>query len=178
VAAKPALAREEIARLLTEALSQDVELQAVHEGLESQAFTLLLDGVKSVVRINYSLHGFKKDRYAAENFASDHLPVPRVLRLGWLDETHAFCITEFAPGFILQDIDREVARKLAAPVFEAWREMQAVQLPLSAGYGEFEGHGRARFDSWQAYLLDSVHRLNWTGLGVDESMVASLESYV
>jgi hypothetical protein len=118
LAAKPALAREEIARLLAEKLSQDVELEAIHEGLESQAFTLLLEGVKSVLRINYSLHGFKKDRYAAENFAGEGLPVPRVLKLGWLDDTHTFCVTEFATGFILQDIDPDVARMLAAPVFE------------------------------------------------------------
>jgi hygromycin-B 4-O-kinase len=161
LAAKPALAREEIARLLAKELSQDVELEDMHEGLESQAFTLLFDGVKSVVRINYSLHGFKKDQYAAENFASEGLPVPRVLKLGRLDETHAFCITEFATGFILQDIDPEVARRLAAPVFETWRAMQSVRLPPSAGYGQFDGHGRARFETWQTYLLDSVPRLDW-----------------
>jgi hygromycin-B 4-O-kinase len=178
LAAKPALAPEEIARLLSEELSQDVELEGMHEGLESQAFTLLFDGVKSVVRINYSLHGFKKDQYAAENFASGGLPVPPVLKLGWLDETHAFSITEFATGFILQDIDPEVARRLAAAVFETWRAMQAVQLPASAGYGEFDGHGRAPFDTWQGYLLDSVRRLDWTGLGVGQSTIAALESRV
>jgi hygromycin-B 4-O-kinase len=178
VAAKPALARGEIARLLASLLSQDVELEAVHEGLGSQAFALLLEGVKSVVRINYSLHGFKKDRYAAENFASQGLPVPRVLKLGRLDETHAFCITEFAPGFTLQDIEPEVAGRLAAPVFEAWRAMQAVLVPASAGYGGFSGHGRAQSDTWQAYLLDSVRRLDWTGLGVDQPMIAALKSCV
>jgi hygromycin-B 4-O-kinase len=178
VAARHALGREKIARLLSEQLSQDIELEGIHEGLESQAFTLLLEGVKSVVRINYSLHGFEKDCYAAENFSSEGLPVPRVRKLGWLDEKHSFCITEFATGFTLQDIDTEVARRLAAPVFEAWRAMQAVQLPASAGYGEFDGNGRAGFDSWQAYLLDSVHCLDWTGLSVDQSMITALKSSV
>jgi hygromycin-B 4-O-kinase len=178
LATKPALAPEAIARLLSEELSQDVELEGMHEGLESQAFRLLFDGVKSVVRINYSLHGFKKDQYAAENFASEGLPVPRVLKLGRLDETHAFCITEFATGFILQDIDPGVAHRLAAPVFETWRAMQAVQLPPSGGYGEFDGDGQARFDTWQDYLLDSVRRLDWTGLGVGQPMIAALESSV
>ena len=172
------MARGEIARLLASLLSEDVELETVHEGLGSQAFMLLLGGVECVVRINYSLRGFKKDRYAAENFASEGLPVPRVLKLGRLDETHAFCITEFATGFTLQDIEPELARRLAAPAFEAWRAMQAVQVPASAGYGGFNGHGRARFDTWQAYLLDSVRHLDWTGLSVDQSMIAALTSCV
>jgi hypothetical protein len=71
VLGKPALPREKIARLLSEQLLQDVELEGIHEGLESQGFTLLLGGVESLVRIDYSLHGFEKDRYAAESFSSE-----------------------------------------------------------------------------------------------------------
>ena len=67
------------------------------EGLESQAFRFDVSAGTLVLRISRSVRGFEKDAWAHAALGG-RVPVPRVLRLGWIDREHAYCITEWRPA--------------------------------------------------------------------------------
>ena len=91
------------------------------EGLGSQAFGFRHGAADYVVRINQSIDGFTKDRFVYHSFASPDLPIPEVLDIGHLDDTHAFCVSHRMPGVRLQDMDDAHLSQLVGPTENWWR---------------------------------------------------------
>jgi hygromycin-B 4-O-kinase len=171
---KPSLTIEEVGRLLAAQGMPVTDLAPMKEGLQSQAFACSLDGFPAVLRINRTIRDFEKDRFAYEHFRSERLPIPRVLEIGWLDDAHAFCLSERLPGVMAQTVDAATAGRLAAPTFDCWRAMAATDVSFTTGFGEFDGEGNAFCDSWQAYLLEDVG-LDWSPIpDVDLALIRQI----
>jgi len=104
---KPRLSVTGVRELLAAVLGrQPSAVEQLIEGLESQAFRFRLDGQALVLRVNPSLRGFEKDRWADANVGR-RVPVPRIVALGWADEGLAYCVSEWLPGTTLEHL-REV----------------------------------------------------------------------
>ena len=152
------------------------DLEPVQEGLESQAFASTLDGVACIARINPQITGFEKDRYAFEHFGGPSLPVPPVLALGWLDESHAYCVTRRAPGVTAEAPAVGSGEHIAAATFACWLAMGEVDISATTGFGPFDATGHAAATTWRSHLLEAS-RLSWDGLQrADASLVEALSA--
>lgn len=154
---KPAVPVETIAGFLTRTLGSPPDrLERLSaEGMESQAFTFESDARTYVLRINPSLRGFEKNRWAAEMVGA-RVPVPRVTALGMLDEDYAYCITEWAPGVTLEDLPVEDVGKLVNEVQAAWTGFASCDVSGIAGFGDFDARGNASASSWRDVLLGTL----------------------
>jgi hygromycin-B 4-O-kinase len=105
-----------------------------------------------VLRINPSLRGFEKDRWAAET-VGERVPVPAVAALGQIDGEHAYCITDWAPGVTLEDLPDDDVAALVAEVHAAWAGIAGSDVSAIDGFGDFDAQGEAAAASWREVLL-------------------------
>jgi hygromycin-B 4-O-kinase len=175
---KPTMTMEEVGRLLAARSLPVTDLAPMKEGLQSQAFACALDGLPAVLRVNRTIRDFEKDRFAYAHFRSERLPIPRVIEIGWLDEDHAFCLSERLPGQMAQTVDAATAERLAAPTYVCWQAMAAADVSFTSGWGEFDGAGKASCESWQAYLAEDVG-LDWAPIpDVDLTLIRQLDAAI
>ena len=156
---KPVIPVEEIAGFLTQLLgSRPDRLERLsREGLESQAFTFESDATAYVLRINPSLRGFEKDRWAAETVARRcPCPASRRSECSTRRGVHAYCTTEWAPGVTLEDLPVEDAARLVGEVHTAWAGFARFDVSGIAGAGDFDGRGNAAAASWRDVLLGTL----------------------
>ncbi len=154
---KPDVPVETVTELVTGILGAPPErLQRLKtEGIESQAFTFGSHGAPYVLRINPSLRGFEKDRWAAENVGA-RVPVPTVIELGRFGEEHAYCITKWVAGTTLEDLPVEDATGLVEEVRAAWAAIGTCDVSTIAGFGDFDAAGNAAAPSWRDVLLGTA----------------------
>lgn len=136
------------------------DLQAIAEGEESQVFSFLYEGSYYIVRINQNDAGFKKDEYAYRHFTSRKIPIPQIIKIGYYDNKHAFCISKLVRGITLQDAEPNQITKLLQPLTDAWSAIKQVDITNTNGYGEFDENGDGKFETWEAFLLD-VLQYDW-----------------
>src|SRR5437879_4935650 len=117
-------------------------LQQMIEGEESQAFSFKCSSAEYVIRINPSIEGFQKDVYAYHHFHSEQVPIPRVIQTGYIDEQHAFCISEKMPGITLQDADSATLQRLLKPTADVWLALGKLNPGNTTGFGDFDTSGQ------------------------------------
>ncbi|MFD0556196.1 hygromycin-B 4-O-kinase [Stackebrandtia endophytica] len=152
--AKPPLATSTIVEALAPRFGR-IELAAITEGEESQAFGLHHTDGEFIVRVNRSDTGFRKDAWAHSTLG-DHLPIPEVIHIGRIDDDHHYCVSTRLPGDIVQDTtdDRQLT-ELAPVMTEALELVNSVNPSHLNGYGDFDpataatGHRR-----WRDVVLD------------------------
>jgi hygromycin-B 4-O-kinase len=125
------------------------------EGVESQAFRFQVSEGSFVVRINPSLPGFEKDLWASSTLAG-RVPVPRVVRLGRLDDAHAYCISEWVPGTTLEELPVQDAEGLVEEVAKVWRAIAETDVSPIDGFGYFDPDGHAVASSWRNVLVETL----------------------
>lgn len=132
----------------------------ISEGQESEAFLLCSNNKRLVLRVNRDINGFLKDKVAHERFSTPELAIPRVVHAAWYDTLHAYCASELASGFTVQDADHMILNKLATLVDRAHENITKSK-PLGEGYGPFDPSGNAPFQSWNQYLRSSIECLTF-----------------
>jgi hygromycin-B 4-O-kinase len=154
---KTKLSVQAVDAFLRERFAHEVKnVRPMQEGEVSQAFSFEWDK-GYVIRINRSIAGFQKDAYAYKHFHSDRIPIPEVIQIGHIDEQHAFCITEHAPGLTLQDVDHETIQQILQPTADIWFAQQEYDLSHTSGYGNFDADGRGQYATWREYLLSILN---------------------
>jgi hygromycin-B 4-O-kinase len=149
---KSALPEDAVAALLGDLLGEvPNSIGRLVEGLESQAFRFEVSGGAFVIRINPSLRGFEKDLWASSTVGG-HVPVPRVVSLGALDDELAYCISEWAPGTTLEDLPTAEAERLTDEVASVWRAIAGTDVSSIDGFGDFGPAGDAPAGSWREVL--------------------------
>jgi hygromycin-B 4-O-kinase len=149
---KSALPEDAVAALLGDLLGEvPNSIGRLVEGLESQAFRFDVSEGAFVIRINPSLRGFEKDRWASTTVGG-HVPVPRVVSLGALDDELAYCISEWAPGTTLEDLPTAEAERLMDEVASVWRAIAGTDVSSIDGFGDFGPAGDAPAGSWREVL--------------------------
>lgn len=152
---KPALSDRAITALLADVMGEGPRsLERLVEGMESQAFRFETTEGLFVVRINPSLRGFEKDRWASLALAG-RVPVPAVTTLGALADA-AYCISEWVPGKTLEELPVSEVETLAGEVALAWRTFAASDVSSVAGFGDFDPSGKAPARTWREVLRGTL----------------------
>ena len=127
------------------------EVTRLSGGDWSQAYALSLDGTQVVARFGVHGQDYKKDQVAS-GWASDELPVPRILEL---DETkHGFyALSRRVRGDFLDELGREQINAVLPSLFRTMDAIRHVDVSSTEGYGMWtsDGHGPQR--TWQEALL-------------------------
>ena len=151
---KTQLTQKEITAFLQKQLAGEADnIHPLVEGEESQAVSYEHAEKEYVIRINKSIIGFQKDAYAYSHFHSARIPIPEVIQLGYIDEHHAFCLTEKMPGSTLQDVDARTLKQLLQPTTEAWLALAECSIHHTSGFGDFDAYGQGTYETWQHFLL-------------------------
>lgn len=151
---KPSLDRDKLQQLVRREFSDTASaLEQLVEGEESQAFSFTDSDKAYVLRVHITEDGFKKDAYAFENFTSGTLPIPEVYRIGSVDASHAFCISQKLPGITLQDANEEAIEKLLEATNEVLTAIHDSVISTTSGYGSFTIDGTGKFGSWHEFLI-------------------------
>lgn len=150
-----------IEQFLEKQLGRIKDLQQMTEGEKSQTFSFKHEQTDFVIRVHPSVEGYKKDKYAYDHFASAKLPIPRVVQLGYIDNDHAFCISEKINGITFQDADEATVERLLEPVTELWKSVGAVDISGTTGFGDFDSSGIGQSKSWGDYLTLVIDDYDW-----------------
>lgn len=153
---KPAITTAQVAALLRAELGTAVrDLRLLKGGQLSRAYGFGTAEGEFVVRFNASEVGFRRDRYAAEHFASPELPIPRILATG-RDEGMAFAISEFVPGGHLHMRSPEEYLRLLPQALDALDALHRIMPVGGAGYGHWRELERGPFGSWRGFLQTAI----------------------
>jgi hygromycin-B 4-O-kinase len=150
---KPSFSTTTIHDFVETRLGTVVEFRSLPEGLASQAFSFQKGTDSYVIRVGKYITGFRKDQFVYQHFASAQLPIPPVLEVGNLDDTHAFCITRRMPGVRVYDVEEGDLKRLVPPLVQLLASIAAVDIHGTSGYGSFEGTGTGPHASWSDFLL-------------------------
>jgi hygromycin-B 4-O-kinase len=127
------------------------EVTRLSGGDWSQAYALTLDDTQAVARFGTHGEDYKKDRVAA-GWASDALPIPKVLELV---ETPFgfFALSERVRGDFLDELGREQIKTVLPSLFRTMDAIHGIDVSATEGYGNWtsDGHGPQR--TWREALL-------------------------
>jgi hygromycin-B 4-O-kinase len=138
------------------------ELNSIAEGEISQAFSFKTQKNKEgelgefVIRFNTKQDGFAKDVYAYRQFNSLHIPVPAIIKQGKAGRLY-YLITEKAEGKIIDEFTKAEIRKIVPALMQALNAIH--NFPIGeTKFGDWNGKGVAKNDSWKNYLLRFLDR--------------------
>jgi hygromycin-B 4-O-kinase len=147
------LSNVEVQAFLVERFGASVRnLASVGHGEWSKAFTFEAEGGEFVVRFSDFESDFEKDRVAAE-YASDDLPIPRVLDIGTAFGGF-YALSRRATGAFVDDIDGPQMQVLLPALFRALDAARLVDLSATTGYGIWKPERTAPHATWRDALLD------------------------
>jgi len=138
---------------LTRRYGHDVsELLPLRQGVWSSAYGFDWQSKALVVRFGAYRDDFEKDRLAAD-YTSRDLPIPRIVEIGEA-LGGSYAISERAPGEHIDALDEQAMRRVLHSLFAALEAARRVDLGDGAGFGGWDGAGRAPHPTWRARLLD------------------------
>ena len=111
------------------------EITRLSGGDWSHAYALSLDGTEVVARFGTHGEDYKKDQIAS-GWASDELPIPKVLEL---DETRVgfFALSDRVKGDFLDELGREQIKTLLPSLFRTMDAIHAIDVSATEGYGNW-----------------------------------------
>jgi hygromycin-B 4-O-kinase len=164
---KPSLSSQTIHGMLQRRWGTVSDFSPLTEGLASQAFAFRHAAADYVVRVSRSIDGFAKDRFVYRSFASPDLPIPEVLDIGQLDDTHAFCVSRRMPGMRLQDMDDAHLSRLVGPTVQLVATIAVADIRRTHGFGRFDTTGIGPYERWHDFLsgIMDPQRYDWAQAG-------------
>jgi hygromycin-B 4-O-kinase len=131
-------------------------LEMIIGGEGSQAYSFEIGAEKYIIRINkhYSL-GFKKDEYAYVNYSKKNIPIPKIYKIGKIDEQYNFCISQRAEGKVLNSLSLDNLDKLNQELFRILDLIHAVDISNTEGYGKWNELGFGENKSWKERILSA-----------------------
>lgn len=124
-----------------------LSLKSITGGELSQAYTFSENGKEKILRINKNDEGFQKDKYAAEHFSSDQLPIPQIEEIGKLADGMYFAISERATGKPLDMFSSEEVLSMMPAIVDLATTIHKTKLN-NEGYGWWRIDGTGKCDTW------------------------------
>lgn len=150
-ALKPSVAHHEVQPLLALHFNAVAELTALRGGETSQAFAFHAADQEWVVRVCRFPHGFERDHYAWQHFASPDIPIPKVRETGAYGDLF-FAISERLPGRDLWSLPEPEHRRVLPLALDMLDRIHAIDVAVSKGYGEWTTPGQGCHQSWRQFL--------------------------
>ena len=155
MAANPAVTAAQVRNLVREQFPDEVEdVRPLTGGEFSRAFAFTAGGRAYVVRLSAAPHAaesFAKDAYAWRHFASQSLPIPRVVATGRTADGH-FAISDRVAGRTLLEHAPAEQRALLPTTLDTLDAISRADVSASRGYGAWGADGQGRDASWHAFL--------------------------
>jgi hygromycin-B 4-O-kinase len=149
------LSPDSVAAFLTTRLGDHVDAHSVRRsghGEWSKAFYFRgANGRELVVRFSARDEDFLKDQRAMR-FASQHLPIPRLLDIGPAFDGY-YAISERARGRFLEHRNQAAMERLLPSLFAMLDACRGVDLSATSGFGVWRGDATAPHASWRDALL-------------------------
>ncbi len=127
------------------------EITRLSGGDWSQAYALSLHGKQVVARFGSHGEDYRKDQIAS-GWASDELPVPKVLEL---DETRVgfFALSDRVKGDFLDELGREQIKTVLPSLFRTIDAIHSIDISATQGYGNWTSDGHGPLRTWREALL-------------------------
>ncbi len=150
---KPQLTDEEVRTLLTERFAAPAgELRAVEGGQIAQTIAFSANGQDYILRINPpTAASFEKDAYVYNHYASPRLPIPLINQLGTVGE-FPYAISQMMPGKTMIGLSAAETASYILVLLETLDVIHASGVSDSTGYGAFDEHGIAPYNSWREFI--------------------------
>jgi hygromycin-B 4-O-kinase len=133
-------------------------LEPLSGGEFSRAFGFAAGGRAYVVRVStvgHAAEAFAKDDYAARQFASAALPIPRVVARGEAP-IGQFAISERAPGRRVMALSDDARRALLPSALETLDAIGRADVGAASGYGAWDADGQGTNPTWHSFLADVI----------------------
>ncbi|MDQ5957994.1 MAG: hypothetical protein QG665_335 [Patescibacteria group bacterium] len=122
------------------------------EGSQAYSFNVLAD--QYVIRVNkHWTRGFKKDERSFTYFASPSLPIPKVIKIGKINENLRFCLSQKVEGKILNEFSSAELVQLLPQLFQVLDIIHTIDISQTKGYGKWDAEGMGEKTSWKEYIL-------------------------
>lgn len=171
----------EVKRFLQKEFGESITLlKPVGGGEYSCAFVFNAKDEKYIIRVNKTAKSYRKDRYAYNNFHSNTIPIPKIIRIGRFNKRLYFTISERAEGKLLDDFTIKELNKLLPQIVNVLDAIHSTKISgKNRKAGDLNTRGIGTFDSWKEYILAKRNR---TGMekeffGEIEAKIASLIKY-
>jgi hygromycin-B 4-O-kinase len=127
------------------------EITRLSGGDWSQAYVLSVDGRQVVARFGSHGEDYRKDQIAS-GWASDELPIPKVLEL---DETRVgfFALSDRAEGDFLDELGDEQIKTVLPSLFRTMDAIYGIDISATEGYGNWTSDGHGPLRTWGEALL-------------------------
>jgi hygromycin-B 4-O-kinase len=110
-------------------------------------------GTEKVIRFGDHLEDFEKDRRAG-SFAHPSLPIPAVTEIGEAFGGH-YAISQRVLGSPINDLSHQGWLAILPDLFAAVDEVRCVDLSPTTGFGIWDAHGDAPYQSWHEFLVSA-----------------------
>ncbi|MEX2008460.1 MAG: aminoglycoside phosphotransferase family protein [Candidatus Spechtbacterales bacterium] len=145
----------EVRTFLREEYAEPIRaLHPLRGGEYSRAFAFDTSEGKYVIRANNTARTFRKDVYAYRHFRSDAVPIPKIIKIGRLNERLFFSISERVAGKVVEDFNTKDLNELLPQLM---RTLDAIHSTKISSQGKRSGdlnmRGVGMSDSWRSYIL-------------------------
>lgn len=124
----------------------------IEGGESSQAFSFSVKNNEYIIRVNTQKHSFEKDQYAHDHFKSEHVPIPKIIEIGLLDDKFFYAISYKIAGKKVDAFPEEESSVIQSRLFGVLDSIHAINISSTQGYGQWDESGQAKYASWRDYL--------------------------
>jgi hygromycin-B 4-O-kinase len=129
-----------------------IDLVFIEDGEGSQAFSFSIKNKKYIIRANTRDNAFKHDDYAYKNFQSTHVPIPKIIEIGKLDNKHYFALSEKVEGKKIDAFSEEEQVIIKPKLLKTLDTIHSTDISSTEGYGGWDSVGNGRYESWNLFL--------------------------
>ncbi len=152
---KTTVDKDMVLTFLKDTFSKDVsDFEVISGGEGSQAYSFNDKGEQYIIRVNkHHTLGFRKDEYASLNYSSPLIPIPKILKIGRINDDLRFCISQRVEGKILDLFSAAELNSLLPNMFEVLDAIHATDVSNTKGCGKWDADGQGEDKTWKEYLL-------------------------
>jgi hygromycin-B 4-O-kinase len=134
------------------------KLERLAGGEFSRAYGFTAKGERYVIRVSpagFAAYSYAKDAYAADHFASQQLPIPKIVAAGESD-LGAYAISQRAPGRRVTELTDADRRALLPALLDTLDAIGRADIAGTSGVGVWGADGNAADRSWRDHLAAAV----------------------
>jgi len=128
-------------------------LNFINGGEMSQAFSFKTKEGSFVIRVNKDSRSFYKDKYSYEHFYNYEIPIPKIIKIGQMDDVYHFAISVKAEGKHITELTEEEYNKTLPSLLSIMDRIHSIPVGNTSGFGKWDLDGNANCDTWRDFLI-------------------------
>jgi hygromycin-B 4-O-kinase len=127
-------------------------LEFINGGEMSQAFSFQTSKGNFVIRVNTSSRSFLKDQKAFDLFGNKGIPIPKIIKIGQIDDVYFFAISEKAEGKHITALTDEEYNKTLPSLLKIMDDIHGLDIKETKGFGKWNLEGNGVYDTWKEFI--------------------------